>query len=56
MIKKLKIKLILLTMTSVFLLLFSLVTAMNLVNYSSITREADRLLADLADGRVLFPD
>lgn len=54
MIKKLQRRLILLTMTSVFLLLFSLVTAMNIANYSSLVREGDRLLDQIA-AKPAFP-
>lgn len=55
MIRKLKIKLILLTMTSVFLLLTVLVIGMNVVNYSSIARDADRTLGTLAETPLPFP-
>lgn len=55
MIKKLKIKLILLTMTSVLLLLTVLVIGMNVVNYSSILREADRTLDTLAETPLPLP-
>lgn len=56
MIRKLKIKLILLTMTIVLLLLTVLVASMNVVNYSSIVREADDLLDTIAASRLPFPE
>ncbi len=49
MIGKLKLKLILLTMTSVFLLLTVLVVGMNVVNFSAISRHADDTLDVLAE-------
>ncbi len=56
MIRKLKIKLILLTMTSVLLLLTVLVIGMNVVNFSSIVRHADKTLNTLAETPIPPPE
>lgn len=56
MIKKLKLKLVLLTMTSLFLLLAVLVTGMNVINYNSISKDADRVLEVISHNRGTFPE
>ena len=48
MIRRLKTRLIILTMISVFVLLAVLVAVMNIVNYTSLIRESDRTLDTLA--------
>ncbi len=55
MIKKLKIKFILLSMTSLFVLLSAIITGMNLINYNSIVAEADKTLSILSQNKGAFP-
>lgn len=56
MIKKLQIKLILLTMVALLALLSVIVVSMNLINYNTVVAEADRTLALLSGHRGQFPD
>ncbi len=56
MIKKLKIKIIALSMASLFLLLSLIVVCMNALNYHSLVREADNVLSLLSQNRGTFPD
>ena len=56
MIKRLKIKFIILSMTSLFALLALVVIGMNIINYSSVCREADDVLSVISQGRGTFPD
>ena len=56
MIKKLKIKFIALSMTALFMLLFVIVAGMNLLNFNSVTTEADQLLQVLSQNKGDFPD
>lgn len=56
MIKKLKRKVVALTMTSLFILLSLMVTGMNLINYHSVIREADRTLTLLSQNRGAFSE
>jgi two-component system sensor histidine kinase CiaH len=56
MIKRLKIKFIILSMTSLFALLLIIVTGMNLINYRSVVTDADGVLALLSRNRGIFPD
>ena len=49
MIKKLRKKVVLLTMTSVFVLLALVVTAMNLINYGDVVKTADEVLHFLTE-------
>ena len=56
MIKRLKIKFILLTMVTLFLLLAFMITGMNIMNYNSILRDADAVLTLLSDNRGTFPE
>ena len=56
MIGKLKIKFILLSMTSLFVLLLVIVAGMNAINYTSVCREADEILSLLSQNRGMFPD
>lgn len=56
MIKRLKVKFILLTMVTLFLLLAFIVSGMNILNYNSITQDADALLAILSENQGAFPE
>ncbi len=56
MIKKLKIKFIVLSMTALFVLLFVIVSGMNLLNLNSVMLEADQLLQVLSQNKGNFPD
>ena len=56
MIKKLKAKFIVLCMISLFVLLAVLVIGMNILNYTSVTREADDILLLLSRNRGMFPE
>ena len=56
MIKKLKIKLVLLSMSSLFLLLAILVGAMNIINYNSIANDADKILSVISENKGRFPE
>lgn len=56
MIKKLKIKIIALSMASLFLLLTVIVSGMNILNYRSLIAEADEVLLLLSQNRGTFPD
>ncbi len=55
MIRKLKTKFIALTMGALFALLTVLLVAMNLLNYSSVVREADAVLVVLSQNKGDFP-
>lgn len=55
MIKKLQIKLVLLSMSALLLMLTLIITGINVVNYRGIVREADSLLAILAENNGAFP-
>lgn len=55
MIKKLRTKFILLTMSSLFVLLFVLVGSMNLVNYRAVVKESDGILVFLSQNKGRFP-
>lgn len=56
MIKKLKTKFVVLSMTAMFLLLTLIVAGMNILNYNSVVSEADETLSLLATNRGVFPD
>ena len=56
MIKKLKFRLIILSMSSLFILLAVLVSGMNIINYNSISEEADRILEILSHNKGTFPE
>lgn len=56
MIRKLKIKFVVLSMTSLFILLTLLVTGMNVINYHSVVTEADEVLSLLSRNKGSFPD
>ncbi len=55
MIKKLKAKFIAIALASVFAILFVIILAINLVNYSSINNEGDKILDILIDYGGSFP-
>ena len=56
MIKKLKLKFIVLSTISIFLLLLTVVFGMNVLNYNSVVREADSTLSLLSHNKGVFPD
>ena len=56
MIKRLKIKFILLTMVTLFLLLAFIISGINILNYNSITQDADALLFILSENQGAFPE
>lgn len=56
MIKKLKRKFILLSLTALLTLLVVIVAGMNIINYNTVVNEADRVLAMLSDNGGKFPD
>lgn len=56
MIKKLKIKFIALSMTSLFILLLIIVAGMNIINYTSVCAQADEILSLISQNRGVFPD
>lgn len=55
MIKKLQKKFILLSMTALLLVLTLIITAINLVNYNAVVKEADTLLSIITDNKGEFP-
>lgn len=55
MIKKLQIKFVLLSMAALLLVLSIIVAGINVVNYSSVVRQADELLAILSENKGSFP-
>ena len=56
MIRKLKIKFIVLSTISIFLLLLTVVFGMNVLNYNSVVRDADEVLSLLSKNKGVFPD
>lgn len=56
MIRKLKLKFILLSAASLFLLLSLVVAGMNIINYISVVHEADEVLGILSRNKGNFPD
>lgn len=56
MIRKLKTKFILLSMTALFVLLTFIVTGMNIINYNSTVKEADSILSFLSQNKGAFPE
>ena len=55
MLKRLKIKFILLSMTSLLVLLTAIVAGMNLINYHAVVAEADEILVLLSQNKGTFP-
>ncbi len=56
MIRKLKIKFILLAMTTLILLLATILVGMNVINYNSVVEEADKTLIFLSQNKGTFPE
>lgn len=56
MIKKLRIKLIAVSMASLFIVLAVIVTALNIFNYHNITKDSDSILNVLAENNGSFPE
>ncbi len=56
MIKKLKLKFIVLSMTALFVLLLLIVVGMNIINYNSVVKEADGILHIISQNKGEFPD
>lgn len=56
MIKKLRLKFILLSMTAMFLLLSGIVIGINIVNWRSVLSESDETLSYLAENGGVFPE
>ena len=56
MIKKLKIKFVILSMSSLFVLLSVVIIGMNIISYSSIVNEVDDILSILSKNKGLFPN
>lgn len=56
MIRKLKIKFVVLAMIALFSLLAVIVTAMNVINYSTVVDEADTILSILMQNNGVFPE
>ena len=56
MIKKLRIKLIAVAMISVFIVLGTIITAINVINYNKITNDSDTVLSILQEYGGIFPD
>ncbi len=55
MIRKLKIKVTVLAMASLVILLTVIITGMNIVNYRTLTNDADRILSFISQNRGDFP-
>ncbi|MBO5460883.1 MAG: HAMP domain-containing histidine kinase [Ruminococcus sp.] len=55
MIKKLQIKFIILSMTSLLVLITAIILGMNVINYNSVVNEADEVLNILSDNKGHFP-
>lgn len=55
MIKKLRIKLIAVSMVSLFTVLFIIAGTINLMNYIGVVRDADSILTVLAENNGVFP-
>lgn len=56
MIRKIKVKFVVLSMTALFVLLSVIVAGMNLINYNAVVTDADETLALLSGNRGKFPD
>ncbi len=56
MIKRLKIKFVALAMSSLFVLLLFIITGINVINYSSVVRQADTVLSVLSQNKGAFPE
>ncbi len=56
MIKKLKVRFITLSMSSLFVLLTVIVAGMNVINYRSVVDESDEILSVLSQNQGIFPE
>ena len=56
MIRKLKIRLIALSMSALVVLLALIVAGMNLISYNALVQEADNTLSILSQNKGHFPD
>jgi len=56
MIKKLRTKFIILSMTSLMGILLFIVVGMTVINYNSVVNEADKILSILSHNKGMFPD
>lgn len=56
MIRKIKIRFLILAMSTLFVLLAAIITGMNLINYNSLVAEADQTLGMLSENKGTFPD
>ena len=55
MIKKLQIKFVILSMSALLLVLSIIMVSINLVNYHSVIRDADKVLVLLSENQGKFP-
>jgi len=55
MIKRLKVKFVILAMSSLVLLMAVIVTGMNIINYATLVEEADEILGLLSQNKGVFP-
>lgn len=55
MIRKLQVKFILLSMSALLLVLTVIITGINIINYNSVIKDADQLLAILSENNGTFP-
>lgn len=55
MIKRLKTKFIILSMTSLLILLLIIIAGMNLINYNSVCKDADEILSLISQNKGVFP-
>lgn len=55
MFKRIRVKFIVLSMTALFVLLFVIISGMNIVNYKAVIEEADSTLAMMAENEGKFP-
>ena len=56
MIRKLKLRFMILCMISLFALLAVIVVGMNVINYTTVVRDADDILSLLSENRGIFPE
>ena len=55
MLKRIRVKFIVLSMTALFVLLSVIIAGMNIVNYKAVIEEADSTLAMMAENEGKFP-
>ena len=56
MIRQIKTKFLILSMTALFVLLAVIVTGMNVINYNTVVADADSTLSLLSKNKGTFPD